>query len=147
MNESGVGGGEGEQSRKQRGTLFQALCFVSIVLFRGLSSGTPWDCWTVMEFVHMSEYEFGMLCLDCHSCSEAFPGYLLVLTFTRRHGQGNEGSCRTRTEGDEGEGHEGQGEGHEGKEVKQPLSRVQSTCCVQRTPVVLARTGDASFVS
>merc|ERR1719203_1828241 len=81
------------------------------------------------------------------SLAQVFPGYLLVLNLTRRHGQGNEGSCRTRTEGDEGEGHEGQGEGHEGKEVKPRLSRVQSTCCVQRTPVVLARTGDASCVS
>ena len=103
----------------------------------------------VYLFVHMSESEFGILCLHCHSCSEAFPGYPLVLTFTRRHGQGNEEGCRTRTrskaEGDEGEGHEGQG--NEGKEVKPPLSRVQSTCCAQRTPVVLAHTGDASFVS
>merc|ERR1712228_770976 len=82
---------------------------------------------------------------------KCFRVILSLLTFTRRHGQGNEEGCRTRTrskaEGDEGEGHEGQGhQGHEGKEVKPPLSRVQSTCCAQRTPVVLAHTGDTSLV-
>merc|ERR1712060_853427 len=77
------------------------------------------------------------------SSSEVFPGSLLVLTFIRRHGEGNEG-CRTCTrskaEGHEGEGEGHEGKGHEGEEVRlaRHLHREFNRPAVQRTPVVLA---------